>query len=425
VSVADIANTNYSNVSLTGILLTKSGNTANLSVDGLQFSNANVKITAPGTNNQVLFNSGGNIANTTMTFANSTLTLGGSRVFSALNNNAPYTGVRYSADTTGAILSMGKARGARGNATAVQVGDDVTGLTSFIYTGNGATTLDGVSGWVSSGVILANVTALPTTSGNVPSTSVRIITGNTTTNATSTVVSFDSAKNTTFNGKITATNANITAGANITGDVSIVGNLTVSNGTITGSIATASQTSITTLGNLTSLQVAGNIHGYSNLNLEANIYTSNGSFSTNFGNIYTANGNIVTDYGNMVTNYGDLGTKSGNIFVTVGNIYTANGNIVTDYGNMVTNYGDLGTKSGNIFVTVGDIISSAGNIHIHNGGLTANGDVSIGGALSISSIGVPQNSTDTGTTGQITYGGGYIYICTATNTWMRAALATW
>ena len=37
----------------------------------------------------------------------------------------------------------------------------------------------------------------------------------------------------------------------------------------------------------------------------------------------------------------------------------------------------------------------------------------------------PASATDTGTAGDIRYDANYIYICTATNTWKRAAIATW
>lgn len=37
----------------------------------------------------------------------------------------------------------------------------------------------------------------------------------------------------------------------------------------------------------------------------------------------------------------------------------------------------------------------------------------------------PTSATATGTTGEIRVTAGYIYVCTATNTWVRAALATW
>lgn len=37
----------------------------------------------------------------------------------------------------------------------------------------------------------------------------------------------------------------------------------------------------------------------------------------------------------------------------------------------------------------------------------------------------PSSATDTGVTGQIAWDASYIYICTATNTWKRVAIATW
>ncbi len=37
----------------------------------------------------------------------------------------------------------------------------------------------------------------------------------------------------------------------------------------------------------------------------------------------------------------------------------------------------------------------------------------------------PASSSATGTLGEIRFTSTYIYVCTATNTWVRAALATW
>jgi hypothetical protein len=60
----------------------------------------------------------------------------------------------------------------------------------------------------------------------------------------------------------------------------------------------------------------------------------------------------------------------------------------------------------------------------------SNDDVTIGKASTSTRLrfaqleGIP-TSTSTGTVGQVIAGGDYIYVCTATNTWKRAALATW
>lgn len=44
---------------------------------------------------------------------------------------------------------------------------------------------------------------------------------------------------------------------------------------------------------------------------------------------------------------------------------------------------------------------------------------------SLSVVSVPANPTSTGTAGQVAYDATHFYICTATNTWRRAALTTW
>jgi len=37
----------------------------------------------------------------------------------------------------------------------------------------------------------------------------------------------------------------------------------------------------------------------------------------------------------------------------------------------------------------------------------------------------PTSATDTGTLGEIRITAGYMYVCTATNVWVRSALTTW
>jgi hypothetical protein len=38
---------------------------------------------------------------------------------------------------------------------------------------------------------------------------------------------------------------------------------------------------------------------------------------------------------------------------------------------------------------------------------------------------VPSTSSSTGVAGQISYDGTYFYLCSATDTWLRVAIATW
>lgn len=49
-----------------------------------------------------------------------------------------------------------------------------------------------------------------------------------------------------------------------------------------------------------------------------------------------------------------------------------------------------------------------------------------GGKFKVSALNTaPSSATDTGTTGEIRITAGYIYVCIATNTWVRATLSTW
>ena len=72
------------------------------------------------------------------------------------------------------------------------------------------------------------------------------------------------------------------------------------------------------------------------------------------------------------------------------------------------------------------VIDSSGRVlvgtSINSGGalLQVNGDrVRVGTAKT------PATATDTGATGEICWDVNYVYVCTATNTWKRAAIATW
>jgi len=72
----------------------------------------------------------------------------------------------------------------------------------------------------------------------------------------------------------------------------------------------------------------------------------------------------------------------------------------------------------NIIVGTGREISLQGDVGVTNGDLEVGGDI-------IASTKTPSSASDTGTTGTITWDSDYIYICVATNTWKRVAIATW
>lgn len=47
------------------------------------------------------------------------------------------------------------------------------------------------------------------------------------------------------------------------------------------------------------------------------------------------------------------------------------------------------------------------------------------GQIVLASLAAPASASATGTAGEVRWDANYIYICTATNTWKRVAIATW
>lgn len=59
------------------------------------------------------------------------------------------------------------------------------------------------------------------------------------------------------------------------------------------------------------------------------------------------------------------------------------------------------------------------------GDLNVTKNVTVGQNLVNPTPFVPTQPTDTGKTGQYSWDGDYLYMCTATDTWERVAIATW
>lgn len=84
-----------------------------------------------------------------------------------------------------------------------------------------------------------------------------------------------------------------------------------------------------------------------------------------------------------------------------------------------------------VLVTGADQNGMYGGLYIHkvggNGGnLNAEGDFRIGGSyVRIDTDATPANAGASGDKGMIKWDANYIYVCTATNTWKRAGIATW
>jgi hypothetical protein len=80
-----------------------------------------------------------------------------------------------------------------------------------------------------------------------------------------------------------------------------------------------------------------------------------------------------------------------------------------------------GSTSYGVAADIGLVRSGTNTVKVTNG---STGDGTISGQLR--AVGTaPASASATGTAGDIRYDADYIYVCTATNTWKRAALATW
>ena len=135
---------------------------------------------------------------------------------------------------------------------------------------------------------------------------------------------------------VTSTGANIAGTLNATGNAT-VGNLSATN--ITGTLTTASQTNITAVGTLTSLDVTGNVS-------TGNVSGATGTFTNVAGTLSTASQNNITSVGTLTSLTVTGNVSGGNLTVSTGTVSV--GNIVNTNANGV---GNIGTAT-NYFNTV-------------------------------------------------------------------------
>lgn len=131
--------------------------------------------------------------------------------------------------------------------------------------------------------------------------------------------------------------------------------------------------------------------------------------------INTGNNGIYFDFSNRLNI-----TKPG--LVGYSSRFTFAGNVQRDY--------TFANKNGT-FAMLDDITTEGDTRYLQlTGGtitntLTVSSDI-IANKYRLSALNtVPSSSTDTGILGEIRYTADYIYVCTATDTWKRAAIATW
>lgn len=230
-----------------------------------------------------------------------------------------------------------------------------------------------------------------------------------------------------FAGNISANYVTCDLGLVVTGNASISGNIRANT------IAPLSS----------NLLISANANVTGNLLLGGNVSTSTGNLtitgnSTITGNL-TSTGNLVASANVSVTGNISANNISSTRNLTVGNITQGN---LTTYdvfaSNTVTvaNTGYLllnTVTNNNKFVGFQAPASIAGSYivwQLPNAEGTANSFMSTNGAGVLSyrqpaSSSAPTLSTDPGVPGQIAYDSTHIYVCIATNSWIRADAASW
>ncbi len=142
-----------------------------------------------------------------------------------------------------------------------------------------------------------------------------------------------------------------------------------------------------------------------------------GLYTSAFGYASHTQGNYTQTTGNYSHAGGSYTIANGEASFVHGSGSTANGNYSVVLGRGIT-----GTTADTTYVDGLNIKNVPVGTPINNLGVDTNGRVIIGSKIGTTA---PASATDTGTTGEIRVAAGFIYWCTAPNTWIRAAGATW
>lgn len=177
---------------------------------------------------------------------------------------------------------------------------------------------------------------------------------------------------------------------------------------------------------------------YGNIGLGAVDFTSATSGTTfgATGDYSFSSGQTTTASGTGSTAIGTGSSASGVAAVAMGNLTQANGSTSVAMGNAVImgtdngfGFGQYNDNTGGHIFTIGNGPNGASRSNAYD--LTSTGNSRQSGTATATQFRVsalntaPASATATGTTGEIRITATHIYICTATNTWVRAALATW
>ena len=339
-----------------------------------------------------------------------------SNVTVAVTGSTIATFASTGAYVTGIISATGNITG--GNVSGINLGGSLTTPAQPNITSVGTLSNVSVSGnvdagnYFTGGIVSAvgNITGGNLTGANIAGTLTTASQTNITSVGTLTALSVTgnvTSGNLTTGGDVSATGnvtaGNILGGANVnatthTGStVSVTGNVTGGNlvgGNISGTLITAAQTNITSVGTLTALSVTGNVSG-GNLNAAGLSLSGNVVSALNSTANITTTANIAS--GNLITS-GSGGSISGTGNITAGNLLT--GGIVSAAGNVTGNYfiGN-GSQLTGIAASYGNANVAANLAAFGSNPISTTGNITAGNILGGANVNA---TTHTGTTVSVT-----------------------
>ena len=188
----------------------------------------------------------------------------------------------------------------------------------------------------------------------------------------------------------------------------------------TGKVGIGTTSPLTKLEVRSGVITAGSIDAPNGSEILRGYYGSNGALVV-IGSEYSSGGTVIGYAVKPSTSASDAFFSSASGAFTRG-AYTIAGNVHKWY------IGGSQTVAENSSVTMSEAmrIDASGRLLVstssNSGGalLQVNGD-----RIRVGTAKTPATSGATGTTGEIAWDANYIYVCTATNTWKRSAIATW
>lgn len=215
-----------------------------------------------------------------------------------------------------------------------------------------------------------------------------------------------------------------------TGDINCQGSIEVDGYlAVTGNISTTSN-----------LSCSGNISapGYTggNLTLTGNVGASSINATNLYGTIRTASQSSITTIGtltaltvNNTTSAVSIGASATTgTFILGGTTSTGSIGIGRSTQNQTVNIANGAVASGNVKslnIGTGGVSGSTTNIIIGTNTSGATGNIRLQSNVNLESTYVPSTASSSGQPGQIIWDTNYIYICVAANTWKRANISTW